>query len=107
MTKPKPDLDSQPFIHRFGDSYDEFVQVLIDNFTLTREGNGKCLEFEINNNHHAIRDPQARYLLNKFTKKYNQGKTSPLVDKLKKFEKDKSILSYQFEDSHFQILPHL
>ncbi len=101
MTKPKPDLDSQPFIHRFGDSYDEFVQVLIDNFTLTREGNGKCLEFEINNNHHAIRDPQARYLLNKFTKKYNQGKTSPLVDKLKKFEKDKSILSYQFEDSHF------
>ncbi len=82
MSKPKPDLKSKSFIHRFGDSYDEFVQVLIDKFTLTREGNGKCLEFEIDNNHKAIRDPQARYLLNKFVTKKNKGKSSPVFDQL-------------------------
>jgi hypothetical protein len=100
MKKSKPDMSSLSFIHRFGDSYDEFVQVLIDKFTLSREGNGKCLEFEITNNHKAIRDPQARYLLNNFIHKQHSGNISPIVDKLKTFEKDKSILSYHFEDSH-------
>ena len=101
MTKKNPGLYAKPFIHRFGDSYDEFVQVLIDKFTLTRKGNGRCLEFEINNNHPAIRDPQARYLLHNHIQKINKGKTSLIVDKLKTFEEDTSILSYQFEDKNF------
>ncbi len=101
MNKTWPDLHSQPYIHRFGDSYDEFVQVLIDKFTLTREGNGKCLEIEIGNNLNAIRDPKSRNELNKFINEEYKNIERPWLIKLGEFETDNNFLSYRFETSPF------
>lgn len=101
MKGTSKDLKSQPFIYRFGDSFDEFIQVLVDEFTLTREEKGKCLKFRIDNNTLSIRNSKAKELLNIHLKKANKGDTNPLVDELKKFESDNQILSYRFNCSNF------
>lgn len=98
MNRSKNSLESQPFVHRFGDSYDEFVQVLVDRFILSRDENGKMLQFEIHNNSLAIRDAKARYLLNQFVEKsIKEEKVRKLLSKLQEFEKDNHLLSYEFD----------
>jgi hypothetical protein len=102
MNSNKEKLENQQFVHRIGDSYDEFVQVLIDHFILSRDDNGKMLQFEIHNNTMAIRDPKARYLLNQFIGKCtNKEKVRKLLKKIAEFEKDKNLLSYQFDATAF------
>ncbi|MBU2650978.1 MAG: toll/interleukin-1 receptor domain-containing protein [Bacteroidetes bacterium] len=95
-------LKSQPFIHRFGDSYDEFIQVLVDEFVLSRHENGKCLQFRVENNTMAIRDPKARHQLNDFlVDRFKEGKKNPIINQLRKFEEDPHILSYNFNSISF------
>jgi len=101
MTDKKKNLDSQPFIYRVGDTFDEFIQVLIDEFTLTRDDKGKCLKFKIDNNTLSIRNPKARKQLNEHLKKYNKSNSKQIENKLKKFEADDQILSYRFNCSDF------
>lgn len=95
------DLRNKPFVYRFGDSFDEFIQVLVDDFTLTRDEQGKCMQFQINDNTLSIRDPKARRQLNLVLLKGNKHGSNTMQEKLKKFEDDDQILSYRFDCSNF------
>ena len=98
MTDTKKSLDAQPYTYRFGDTFDEYIQVLIDEFELTRQEHGKCLKFEINAENLSLRDPKARSMLSEHIRKNEKGGPDQMAVQMKQFEKDENILSYRFEN---------
>ena len=97
MSGRSAELLSQPFIHRFGDTFDSFIQVLVDEFILSRNEAGISLEFGIDNRKMSIRDPRARRDLSNFIKDHSKEGARYLEQQLSNFNSDKNTLSYRFE----------
>ncbi|MCF7859119.1 MAG: toll/interleukin-1 receptor domain-containing protein [Candidatus Cloacimonetes bacterium] len=98
------DLEALEFTHKLGDSYDEFLQVLLENFIIEKKDNGICLQVKFDENTLCIKKPRNRSDLNNVLRKpkraYKRDKKN--TEKYLDYAiSDKHILSSRIDCSGF------
>ncbi len=91
-------FDGKPDIFTLDDIPKGFLQVLLPEFTLTKEGQGRLLEVSINDELQAIRDGAGKKQFFEMIETLPDGKEQ-LREDLKRFQDDPRILSYCFDCS--------
>ena len=100
------ELKRRNFAHKLGYSYDEFLQVLIEGFTLDKLPNGNCIKLELHDNDSCLKNPKNKSELEDELKKnmpmYTKQKLK-IQEELDNFSSNKKILSYHFDCSKYPL----
>jgi hypothetical protein len=93
-----PRFNGKPDIFTLDDIPRGFLQVLLPEFALTKEGQGRLLEISIRDDLHAIRDSAGKKQFFEILDAAPGGRKQ-LQEELKQFQNDPRILSYRFDCS--------